>query len=141
MKIKYICVHCSASPLGRGDGAREIHRWHLEKGWSGVGYHYVIPESGEVEAGRPEYWQGAHEPKINSCSIAICLIGDGVYTHKQVSALRTLIENLLGRYPNAEVVGHRDFRRDKTCPEFDAGGWWRGELYHGLIMKDENDDQ
>ena len=123
-EIKHIVVHCSDSPQGRGDNAEVIHRWHLENGWSGIGYHKVILEDGTVENGRPLYWQGAHVGPHNKSSIGICLIGDGEYTDHQYASLRGLIFNMLDRFPTAEVVGHCDLDSGKTCPKFDVKQWW-----------------
>lgn len=122
--IEYIIVHCSDSPPNRGDTAATIHAWHLQNGWSGIGYHRVILEDGKVENGRPLYWVGSHARGYNSKSIGVCLIGDGVYTHEQYSSLRKLIFKLLDRSPQAKVIGHRDIDDRKTCPKFDVKQWW-----------------
>lgn len=122
--IKNIVIHCSDSPQGRGDDAATIHRWHLEKGWAGIGYHKVILESGEVQDGRPLFWKGAHVGPYNSESIGICLIGQGTYTLKQWAVLRDLIYEMLGRFPNAKVVGHNELDSSKICPMFDVNAWW-----------------
>jgi len=122
--VEYIVVHCSDSPQGRGDNAETIHRWHLEKGWDGIGYHRVVLENGAVEHGRPLYWVGAHASGINSKSVGICLIGDGAFTLQQWSALRGLILDLLKKFPRAKVVGHNYFDSNKDCPCFDVGAWW-----------------
>ena len=122
--MKYIVVHCSDSPHGRGDDAETIHRWHTHKGWSGIGYHYVILEDGVVEKGRPEYWQGAHVRGHNEGSIGICLIGVDEFTEAQCSALWELVTELTERYPHAEVLGHRDLDPHKTCPNFNVRKWW-----------------
>ncbi len=123
-EVEYIVVHCSDSPQGRGDTAATIHAWHLANGWDGIGYHRVILEDGKVENGRPLYWVGSHAYGYNSKSIGICLIGDGIYTHKQFAALRTLIFKLLDRSPQAKVIGHCDIDSGKTCPQFDVKAWW-----------------
>ena len=47
-----IIIHHSAS-RGNEDAAT-IHRWHLSRGWAGIGYHFVILRNGEIQAGRPE---------------------------------------------------------------------------------------
>lgn len=104
-KVKYLVVHCSASGWGN---AAEINKWHKSRGWSGIGYHWVIlngcpdyssyakhkPKAqfdGKIEPGRSEKKIGAHCPAVNNCSIAVCLIGipPGVvkYTTKQMDAL------------------------------------------------------
>lgn len=125
--IDTVVVHCSASPQGRGDDASTIHRWHLERGFDGVGYHYVILEDGSIEAGRPEYWQGAHAGKDNKGSLGICLIGQGGdATDKQMFALAQLIQGLDHKYDGVEVVGHGDLDpRKSKCPGFDVISWWK----------------
>ena len=125
MEIDLIVVHCSDSPHGRGDGALEIHRWHQERGFQGIGYHYVIDEFGSVENGRPEYWQGAHAYGYNRGSIGICLIGVDVFTSEQMHSLERLIKELRRRHRNAEVVGHTDLDSKKNCPNFNVRKWFR----------------
>ena len=127
--IKHLVIHCSDSPQGRGDNAATIHRWHTEKGWDGIGYHYVILENGEVEAGRPEYWPGAHVRGHNASSIGICLIGNGVYTIKQYKSLGCLLLRLKERYENAKIVGHDELDSRKDCPCFDVQGWLKGTCF------------
>lgn len=122
-EIKEIIVHCSDSPHGRGDDAATIHRWHLERGFSGVGYHWVILESGEIQAGRPEYWKGAHAKNYNFGSIGICLIGQKYFTEEQLVSLRCLINLKLKQWPGAKVMGHHDVDPNKTCPNFDVKKW------------------
>ncbi len=123
--MKYIIIHCSDSPHGRDDGAEEIHRWHLEKDWSGIGYHHVIKEDGQCQKGRPHYWMGAHCKGYNRDSIGICLIGEGSYTFDQWDTLRILVDYLTGLYPDALVVGHNDLDKNKTCPMFDVKAWYQ----------------
>lgn len=117
--IDKIVIHCSDSPQGRGDTAETIHRWHLDRGWSGVGYHYVILEDGQLEMGRPEYWKGAHVRRFNKGSIGICLIGDGDYTNEQIRSLVNLKEDLCSRYPEALWYNHYELDSAKTCPNAD----------------------
>lgn len=68
-----IVVHHSASADVSAD---QIHQWHLNKGWSGIGYHYVIRKSGDIEPGRPVDTVGAHTIGYNGDSIGICLTGN-----------------------------------------------------------------
>lgn len=123
--IKYIVVHCSDSPDDRDNvNAEEIHKWHLQRGFEGIGYHFVILRNGMVENGRPIYWQGAHAQKVNNCSLGVCLIGRKQFSQSQMVELRKLINLLKTIYPNAEVKGHYEFDDKKTCPNFDVGKWW-----------------
>lgn len=117
-EINQIVVHCSDSPLGRGDDAETIHRWHRERGWSGIGYHYVITEDGTVQNGRPEYWSGAHVRNHNRGSIGVCLIGDETFTDEQFDALYELLVELCARHEKAAVWGHRDLDPGRNCPGF-----------------------
>lgn len=124
--INMIIVHCSDSPPDRGDDAATIHRWHKERGWDGIGYHYVILEDGSVQSGRPEYWTGAHCKAYNFDSIGICLIGEDSFTLEQRAALRILCTDIIDRYPAIKhaVVGHCDLDGTKTCPNFNVKKWW-----------------
>lgn len=122
--IDYIVVHCSESPDGRDDRAADIHRWHIEKSWAGVGYHAVICRDGAVEDGRPHYWHGAHVRGYNNRSLGVCLIGTSEYTEEQWRALKWLLRSWKAQYPNAQIVGHCDLDNSKTCPNFDVKNWW-----------------
>jgi len=96
-------IHCSDSPHGRGDNAATIHKWHKERGFDGIGYHYVILEDGEVENGRPHYWEGAHTKGHND-TIGICLIGEHDFTPEQFKSLSGLLDVL--RFKDDEIVAH-----------------------------------
>lgn len=124
MKVKEIIIHCSATPNFRHHTAEEIHQWHLERGWDGIGYHYVIPLHGVLEKGRPEYWTGAHASGHNANSIGICLIGTDQFTAVQWHTLTLLVKDLKNRHPNARVIGHNEVS-NKTCPGFDVQQWLR----------------
>lgn len=122
MKRTHIIIHCSDSPHGRGDNAKTIHKWHTERGFDGVGYHYVVLEDGAVEAGRPEYWDGAHTKGYNDKSIGICMIGEDSFTDKQISSVQSIVKMLQHEYniPNENVLGHYETNGagGKTCPNY-----------------------
>lgn len=126
--ITEIIVHCSATPRGRKVTAADIDRWHKERGFRCIGYHYVILLDGTIERGRAESEIGAHCKGHNAGSIGICYIGgltgDGkqavdTRTDQQRVAMTELIMSLKERYPKAKVYGHRDFAA-KECPCFDV---------------------
>lgn len=128
-KIDEIIVHCSATPRGREVKAAEIDRWHRERGFRYIGYHYVVGLDGRIERGRPESETGAHCKGHNARSIGVCYVGGlssngkvalDTRTDEQRVALTELIMELKERYPGARVYGHRDFA-NKECPCFDAG--------------------
>lgn len=130
-EVNYIVVHCSATEGTKDFGAYDIDRWHRERGWLSIGYHYVIRLDGSIEEGRSVEDRGAHVQGHNHESIGICLIGglqDGVptatFTEDQYRNLRVLVQGLQILFPNAKVVGHRDFPGvDKECPCFEVGAW------------------
>jgi len=124
--IKYLVVHCSDTPDNELLTARDIHAMHLGFDWHGIGYHRVINRQGIIEHGRPDYWIGAHVYEHNEESLGVCLIGRQNFTDKQYNSLETVLHEWTTQYPNAEVVGHRDFANtEKTCPNFNAKKWWK----------------
>jgi hypothetical protein len=133
--IKYIVVHCSDSPH-RGDTAEDIHRWHKERGFDGIGYHKVIREDGKEENGRPLYWPGAHVRGHNSHSWGICLLGTDTFTKAQIARLGAVIQRMKNLAPQAKLVGHRDLDGGKTCPNFELLDNY--ELIKGDIIKWKN---
>ena len=128
MNIKYIMIHCSDTPNEREHSAADIHRWHQEKSFDGIGYHYVVNRAGQIEKGRPEYWEGAHEQTVNRHSLGICLIGRDQFTEHQWDSLHNLLHHMKSKYPNAQIVGHYEFDSDKTCPNFDVRKWVDREM-------------
>lgn len=124
-EITHIVIHHAATPPGRDVTAEEIHHWHRERGFDGIGYHYAVLIDGTVEQGRPEYWTGAHVEDQNTGKIGICVIGTGKPEGGQEVGLRVLVGHLLARYPEAEVCGHRNLDPTSECPGFDAKEWWR----------------
>lgn len=112
-----IIIHHSASP---DISANTIHGWHLQRGWSGIGYHYLIRQNGSIEAGRPLEMIGAHaDPEVNSDSIGICLTGnfmDHAPTSQQIAALIQLVSWLRELYQvNLEIWQHKDVAATE-CP-------------------------
>ena len=126
--IKELIVHCSATPEGKDYSVDTIRQWHLQRGFSDIGYHYVIYRDGSIHIGRDESIIGAHCTGHNTNSIGVCYIGgcasDGK-THKdtrtieQKQSLVKLLKELKTKYPQASIHGHRDFS-SKACPSFDA---------------------
>lgn len=134
----FIAIHCSATRPSQQIDVDDIRKWHKAKGWSDVGYHFVITRTGRVQPGRPEKAVGAHVEGYNGHSIGICLVGgvseddfreaENNFTPAQMKALRNLLVDLRKRYPGAVVQGHRDFPKvRKACPSFDVREWLRGE--------------
>ena len=132
-RTDYIVIHTAATPPSMDIGAKEIREWHLARGWSDIGYHWVIRRNGTVEPGRPVDAVGAHAKGFNKTSVGICLVGglnadgepDCNYTWVQWPELEALVIKMKAKYPDAAVLGHRDLPGvTKTCPVFDADAWW-----------------
>jgi N-acetylmuramoyl-L-alanine amidase len=132
-KTNWLVLHCSATRAIQDIGASDIRKWHRAKGWEDIGYHYVIRRSGKIETGRSRDVIGSHVQGHNADSIGICLVGglnddtykpENNFTPQQWEALEKLIRGLLKAYPNAKILGHRDFPGvKKACPCFDARKW------------------
>lgn len=134
-RIKYIVLHTSDSRYANVDIIRE---WHLARGFSDIGYHYVVLNGfetgflgrkrsqytdGQITTGRQEIEIGAHAPGYNTTSLGICLVGQhGRYTDKQISSVQALILSLCTKYNILidNVIGHYETKsgrsQGKTCP-------------------------
>lgn len=133
--VKYIVIHCSATPPNVKVDRAVIDRWHRERGFLKIGYHFVIKRDGVVEEGRKLDEIGAHVEGFNAQSIGICMAGgckqgekgalvpDNNFTDPQWAALRTLVVKMQTLFHNAKVVGHTDLNPSKACPSFDVGAW------------------
>lgn len=125
--ITEIIVHCTATPAGRRVSVADIDSWHRQRGFNGIGYHYVVELDGHIAQGRPVHLAGAHCKGHNSNSIGVVYVGgldaDGCAADTRTAAQRKALAGLLGDlrklYPGAAIHGHRDFAA-KDCPCFDA---------------------
>jgi len=120
-------IHCAATVEGKDLSASDIKKWHLKRGWSDIGYHFVVKLDGSIEEGRPMERQGAHAKGYNKNSIGICYIG-GLDENKKPKDTRTpaqkeSLDNLLSilnfRYELKYIYGHNKVS-SKACPCFDA---------------------
>ncbi len=125
--INEIIIHCSATPEGKEFTVSDIDRWHRQRGFKMVGYHYVIRLDGTIEQGRPLEMIGAHCTGHNAHSIGICYIGGldrsgkpkDTRTQVQRDVLWSLVKSLQKMFPEATVHGHREFT-NKACPCFEV---------------------
>lgn len=126
-KINEIILHCSATKQGQDFTVKDIDRWHKDRGFAGIGYHYVVYPDGSVHKGRDESLVGAHCLGHNATSIGICYIGGldmegkpkDTRTDAQKEALTKLVRELKAKYQGATVHGHNEFA-NKACPCFDV---------------------
>ena len=139
MDIKYITVHCADTKPTMDIGAEEIDQWHRQRGFLMIGYHFVIRRDGTLETGRPLDQPGAHVQGHNTGNVGVCLVGgmssrgkpEQNFKAEQYDALKALLKDLFEQYPNAKLMGHRDFPGvTKQCPCFDVRQWYE-EFGHG----------
>lgn len=147
-KIDSVIVHCSATKAGQDFTAEDIDRWHRERGFKGIGYHYIVCLNGKIEKGRDILLPGAHCKGWNERSIGICYIGGldenghpaDTRTNAQKRVLFQLIMDLQKEYDILQVLGHRDTSPDlngdgiietyeyvKSCPCFNVREFMRNE--------------
>lgn len=132
-QIKRIFVHCTAGP--QTQTVAEIQRyWKNVNKWKSPGYHYIIKPDGEIVPLQPEDKPSNGVAGYNSTSINVCYIG-GVdkqgravdnRTDAQKESLIKILKDLKSRYPDAEILGHREIwgqdpsKWHKMCPCFPA---------------------
>ena len=98
--------------------AEDIHRWHLENGWAGAGYHFLVRKDGKIYKLRPEWAVGAHAQGSNYRSLGICAEGDFNSENmnaNQMASIAELVRYLKQRYPIQKVVPHKDVG-STDCP-------------------------
>lgn len=137
--IDEIIIHCAATRPDWMDGqsvkdkVAEIRKWHKGRGWSDIGYHYVIDRDGQIAPGRPLEKTGAHVRGHNTGSIGVCLIGghgssendafSDNYTMAQEHALRLFLRDMQVRIPSiTKITGHNRYAA-KACPGFNVQRW------------------
>lgn len=122
-----IILHCSATREGQDFTVDDIRKWHKQRGFEDVGYHFIIYRDGTVVKGREESLQGAHCTGKNATSIGICYIGGcdknmkakDTRTEAQKQAMYKLVKDLMQKYhiPLVDVHGHYEYA-NKACPSF-----------------------
>ena len=152
--ITEIIIHCTATPEGRDYTVEQIRNDHVEgRGWSDIGYHYVIYRDGSIHNGRDVNIAGAHCTGHNTHSIGVAYVGGlennpsiaysklkakDTRTEEEKTALLSLLLDLRKLYPKAKILGHRDTSPDKngngiieewewlkSCPSFNAQSEYR----------------
>ena len=121
-----IVIHHTGSVRDVDFGAEKIHEMHINQGWAGIGYHFVIRKDGIVERGRPEWAVGSHAYGHNGHTLGIHLSGDfnaAQPTEKQIEHCAILVANLCEDYgiptDRDHIVGHGELDPEVTpkgCP-------------------------
>ena len=102
--------------------AATVHRWHVNNGWAGTGYHSVIRKDGPRGPGRPRDTLGAHCYGENYHTIGINIVGNFEVAEPNAAQLRSAARlaaalcRLYGFAPSGDTIfGHRDFNAT-ACP-------------------------
>ncbi len=113
---------------------RFIQNLHQEgRGWSDIGYHFLIDAAGRIFQGRPETVIGAHTAYNNDGNVGVALMGyhhpprNDPVTPQQMASLKRLGGWILGAFTIApdKYRGHRELRAT-VCP---------GDLLHPRLAE------
>lgn len=139
-EIKEIHIHCTATKEGKSVTVEQIRRWHQARGWSDIGYHFLVQHQ-DYKTGRPIEKMPASAKGHNKHAIAVAYAGGldengkpkDTRTPRQKELLFKLLTLLKKQHPKAKIVGHRDLSPDKngdgeitsdewlkSCPCFNA---------------------
>ena len=130
--VKYLTVHCAATPEGRDVTHEQITQWDKAK-FGQTSYHWVVELDGSAHRTLRDDQKGAHVGGKNTGNIGICYIGGmdvnmkapkDTRTALQKTSLITLVKDYKLRYPGIVIRGHRDWPGvNKACPSFDVKAW------------------
>ncbi len=143
-KLKYLVIHCTATPEGREVTSEQIRHWHLDpppagRGWRQVGYTDLINLNGGVERlvannedANVDSWEITNGVEgINSICRHVVYAGGltadakspkDTRTNDQKVAMIKYVREFLVKNPQALVAGHNQFAQ-KACPSFNVPAW------------------
>lgn len=144
-KLKYLVIHCTATPEGREVSGADIRAWHTNpvskggRGWKQVGYTDLFHLNGGVERlvnnnedANVDPWEVTNGVAgYNSVSRHIVYAGgcakDGktpadTRTSWQKKALEKYVKDFHRRFPDVRIIGHNELAA-KACPSFDVQRW------------------
>ena len=146
-RMKYLVLHCTATPEDREVSSKEIRHWHTDpvkkggRGWKQVGYTDLFHLDGTVERlvknnedAEVDPWEVTNGAAgYNSVSRHVVYAGglakDGktakdTRTAAQLKAMTAYVRDFHERFPQIKIVGHRDLPGvNKACPSFDVKAW------------------
>jgi N-acetylmuramoyl-L-alanine amidase len=125
---QWIVIHHTATSFGN---AAIVTRWHIDRGFDEMGYHFLIGNGtnsgdGQIEVGTrwPKQKWGAHtktpDNRFNDYGIGICLVGNFDVQYPSAAQMRSvekLVAYLMRTYhiPPDHVLGHNDCK-STDCP-------------------------
>ena len=121
----------AAKTLDEGKAAvKSIQDFHQDgRGWSDIGYHFLVDMAGNIYQGRPETVLGAHVGGANTGNIGVCILGcyhppetsipcfDEMSYNSEQSLIKLYawISDTYGVEPKL-LKGHRDYFGTTSCP-------------------------
>lgn len=139
LPIKYLTIHCTATPEGRDNTASEVTAWDIAR-FGQPSYHHVIELDGNAVRTLNDDQKGAHVAGHNTGNIGISYVGGtetlnaggepkDTRTTAQKAALKRLVQEYQAKYPGLIVRGHREWPDvHKACPSFDVSAWLRAGM-------------
>lgn len=123
-------VHYSAGPPTQTP--RQIQNFHMDtRGWTDVGYNFLVDRQGNVYEGRGWLVVGAHAAPHNTSHIGVCFIGrDGDATDAAKAAIRWLYDEANRRAGRTlSRAWHGGLPGNSTsCPGGDLREWVRAGM-------------
>lgn len=136
LPIRYLTIHCAATPEGRHVDPETIEAWDRAK-FGQKSYHWIVDLEGRAHKSLSDDQLGAHVGGHNSGNIGICYVGGmdaamkrakDTRTPMQRQTMLTLVRTYIERYPGIIIRGHRDWPGvKKDCPSFDVHAWLQSE--------------
>jgi hypothetical protein len=145
-RLRYLVIHCTATPEGREVSSADIRRWHTSpppkgRGWKQVGYTDMIHLDGTVERlvdnnedANVDPWEITNGAKgYNGVSRHIVYVGGlasdaktarDTRTAAQLEAMASYVKSFHERFPGVRIIGHNEVAA-KDCPSFDVQEWLR----------------
>jgi N-acetylmuramoyl-L-alanine amidase len=142
-QIKYIVLHCTATPeLTRIESIQKY--WRETLGWRDPGYHWIIKHNGHAVQLHPIDKPSNGVKGFNANAIHISYIGGidekgkakDTRSDKQKQTMYDLVKGYKEMFPDAKILGHRDFPNvAKSCPSFSVEEWCKcvGFKYEPII--------
>ncbi len=139
--ITTVIAHWTGTYINQDIGSENVNQWHVDRGWAGCGYHYIIRRDGKLQRGRPLNRQGAHagatDISFNPRSIGIAFAGgyncpSGTpnpnkfisaesLTTKQMATFEMFMGTFYQVHPGGQAYGHSDVdNKGKVDPGFDV---------------------
>lgn len=145
-RLRYLVIHCTATPEGREVSSADIRRWHTSpppkgRGWKQVGYTDMIHLDGKTERlvdnnedANVDPWEITNGARgYNGVSRHLVYVGGlapdaktarDTRTAAQLKTMAAYVKSFHERFPEVRIIGHNEVAA-KDCPSFDVQRWLR----------------